>query len=169
MEMSRRICMVLLAAALSLGILAGCKKFGEVIQEAGLDKEFVLRTVPSSYQDEHTMFFHFNNPQAPLLGEKTIKLFWGRNPEELNVTTVHFSNINFISDEGKEVPTVTFVFVTSWLRQETQSDVQRTWIANILNEQPVIPNQAVYGVTIRINRRQYIDLMLAALGQREDK
>lgn len=94
---------------LSISVLAGCKKRREVIKEAQLGNEFMIRNVRYVYQDDQSAFFHVDT-LVQLLGDQKIKFLWGKTTGELNVTTVKVGSIDFVIDEKKEVPTVQFLF-----------------------------------------------------------
>ena len=159
----------LVAAAMMTLLLVGiigCKKNGEIVKREGLDKEFMLRQISVPYQNDATMFFYIGNQQEKWFGAKQIKFMWGRNQDELNVTTVSLSNVNFVIDEAKEMPTAVFVFDSSWLASDANDAAAENQAATILFQQTSVPNFGVYGVTIHIHRQHYIDIMLAVVSQK---
>ena len=152
-------------AVVAFGVLDGCKQRREIIKQAKLDEEFALRPVTLPNQGEGTLFFHIVNAGENFLGEKRLKLIWGRNPGELNVTMIKLSNMNFVIDEAKETPTARFVFYDAWLDGKVEADAERA-TAHILSDNTEVPNNGVYGVTIRLNRQQYTEIMLAIVEQK---
>ena len=156
---------MVMITVLSLSLSTGCKKRREIVQEAGLlNREFTLRQMPPPGSEAVFPFFHLDNPQALYFGEKRITFMWGRISGELNVTKVALGNIGFILDAAKEAPTIRFEFYQSWLDHDTSDDTSASYAANILTKEPVLPNSGVYGVTLRLNRQHYIELMLAIAG-----
>jgi len=156
-----------IAILLSVCVL-GCKKNREIIHEEGLDQEFTVWNVLQVYQDEQVSFFHVEGT-ARWLGERKIKFLWGRTSTDLNIMTVDVGRIDFIIDEEKEKPTIMFVFDNLWLGKDATDSAAEKRSARILTDFPFTPSGAVYGITIRLSRQQYIDLMVSLLGKKENK
>ena len=157
--MRSRICILVLAVVM-MGLVGGCKKKSEIMQAAGWDKEFILRPVSISIQGEGTVFFHVDNVSELWMGDKKLKVVWGRDPNEMNVTDMKLTNMHFVIDEKKETPTIKFVFFTSWLNQDT---ADASYESNVLYDHTSLPNNAIYGATVRLNQQHYIEVMLALI------
>lgn len=162
---------ILAICILVLAFIGGCIKYSEIAKEEGMYEEFTLSKFPRLsrvYQENQEIFFYVEQLlNQGWFGQKQIKLIWGKQ-EKLNMSTVSLSNINFVVDEAKEIPTVKFTFLNNWLDRQADGQMHEQRVRDFLRNLPPIPNEAIYGVTIRLNRKQYMDFILALVPAKEE-
>lgn len=162
---------VLTICILALTVVGGCKEYREIAKEEGMFEVFTLNKFPGLshvYQENQEIFFHVDQPvNQGWFGENQIKLVWSKQGK-LNMATVSLGNITFVADATKEIPTFKFTFLNRWLNRNAESQEQELVVVNSLRNLPPIPNDAIYGVTIRLNRKQYMDFLLALIPAKEE-
>lgn len=162
---------VLAICILALAFIGGCKKYSEIVKEEGMNEEYMLSKfsgLSHVHQENQGIFFHVDEPlNQRWFGHNQIKLKWNKQGK-INVATVSLGNIHFVVDEAKEIPTVKLTFLNQWLIYEAESQTREREVINFLHNLPLIPNEAIYGVTIHLNRKQYMDFVLALIPAKEE-